>query len=1450
MVTFHRVVLAVFLSGIALSASGVAQAGTYYVDPVRGNDDYSGSSGSPWKTITHAAANAANGSTVFLRNGSYGGVSLNGISSSRTSWGDAILFTPDSGHTPVFGKLLIANMERCYMQFDGIDIDCQWAGLGEYGCKVIDASHVKLTNLDIVGLWDDDDKNKITGYGVLVDGENANVSDVLIEGCDITQVSIVAQTNGRIRSGLVLRGNTGTKINSSLLRFATDLQNDTILVEYNRVAEYRGIGNPHGSGLSIRNSNMTIRGNIIRAYGGSGGIRFYQNAANSGAVPEGGYSNILCEGNLIYGSNVSTGIFAPYIGHDFIFRNNTFVAKWVKNPPSSGRWRYIGGANFGLDPAGTGKNVKIHNNVLIGLITISQALIDAGVEEDHNIMWTLLTGKLQFQSEPLGDHSVIACRGYYTSAPFSDTYFETPGKFFVGTGSFDEAFDNPSTTPNIDAAFQLVDDAIGVGAGSAADASPYCLEGLPRVSSGDASVDIGAYEYRAGTTTNWAPVLDSEPDRTVAVNESLSITLSASDADGDSLTYSATGLPDGATFSGQSFAWTPTTDQAGTYDVTFRVTDGQLSDSETVTITVGGSTVVASGQPSLDAIGNQSVDENEALSFAVSASDPDDDAITYSASDLPSGASFVSQNFTWTPTYDQAGTYQVTFAASDGENEDTETVTITVSNVNRAPVLSALSDQSVDEQTGLEFAVSAQDPDGDTVTYTASGLPSGASLTGGSFSWTPTSSQIGEYDVTFIASDGQLQDSEAVTLYVVGTGPDGTAPTVARCNPEPDAIQVVLNNLVTLHVTDSGQGVDPESVVIQVDGDVVYQGDEDIYTSDTGKCTRSGTWADYRYIYQPEDSFNFDHAVTVTVTASDRAGNTLNDYTFSFTTEMRAFGSNQVASDETGLAGHPTTVGDANGNIWAAWHTGAEGSRVICVAQMDGHTGAFATPVVVSTNSGDQCNPNMALDANGQLYLTWQDNSQGSWDIYVASSSDGTTWSRPTQVTDAEDNETRPVIAVDSQSSARVYVAWQDDRNGNADIYVASSTSVFAESTIAAVTTDSADQYDPDIAVDGANVACLVWTDMRNGQADIYGATSEGYDWVNVPVVTSTQTQTDPALAAEADSSVLHLVWVNGGTRSTDIYYASSEGLPDSPVTGETIIDDTSGADQFAPVIVCHDDMSIFACWQDLRNSTDTDLYLTELSSGSAKTNILVGDNGTNGDQSEPALGIDGYGNPYLVWTDDRNAQEDIYFAATTFIDPNPLDSKLVVASEGATVGPAPDTIDEPEDVSLVIPAGACQCDVRITISEILNPQAMPVECLGSYDFGPSGIDFDEPVTVTIPYYFSGSESSAKPYWYDSLTGVLSQQGITDIQNIVVAADLNALQFKTTHFTPFYLMAAEVDTTDLGSAESSGGCSVSPTGKGSPRELLVPYGIIAVVMVALRRWDRKKKAQYLRTTRG
>jgi len=109
---------------------------------------------------------------------------------------------------------------------------------------------------------------------------------------------------------------------------------------------------------------------------------------------------------------------------------------------------------------------------------------------------------------------------------------------------------------------------------------------------------------------NSAPVLDLIGDRSVNANGLLEFTISAIDPDGDSLTYSASSLPEGSSFDAETqvFSWSP--DEAGTYeDVHFEVSDGSLSDSEDITITVYGQTTILEAHFNTDTDGFDYIDD-------------------------------------------------------------------------------------------------------------------------------------------------------------------------------------------------------------------------------------------------------------------------------------------------------------------------------------------------------------------------------------------------------------------------------------------------------------------------------------------------------------------------------------------------------------------------------------------------------------------------------------------------------------------------------------------------------------------------------------------------------------------------------------------------------------------------------------------------------------------------
>ncbi len=378
---------------------------------------------------------------------------------------------------------------------------------------------------------------------------------------------------------------------------------------------------------------------------------------------------------------------------------------------------------------------------------------------------------------------------------------------------------------------------------------------------------------------NQAPVLAAIGPRSTAEGTNLNFNISASDPDTTIPSLSTSTLPAGAAFVDNgdgtgTFDWTPLYTQSGTYFVTFYASDGTLSDSEIVTISI----YEAGNQtPVLAAIGPQSVLENNNLNFGVSATDPDGTTPVLTTSTLPTGASFVDNHngtgaFDWTPDFTQSGTYNVTFYASDGVAIDSERVQITVNEIgNQSPVLAAIGPRSTIEGINLNFSVSASDPDETTPSLSTSTLPTGATfvdnLNGtGMFNWTPLYIQSGSYNVTFYASDGLATDSEVVTITVNEAG--NQAPILAAIGAR--------NTTENVNLTFGVSATDPDSTIPALSTSTLPAGAN---FSDNGNGSGTFDWTPdyiqsgtyYITFYATDDTSGVDSEI-VTITVNE-AGN-------------------------------------------------------------------------------------------------------------------------------------------------------------------------------------------------------------------------------------------------------------------------------------------------------------------------------------------------------------------------------------------------------------------------------------------------------------------------------------------------------------------------------------------------------------------------------------------------
>jgi len=188
--------------------------------------------------------------------------------------------------------------------------------------------------------------------------------------------------------------------------------------------------------------------------------------------------------------------------------------------------------------------------------------------------------------------------------------------------------------------------------------------------------DVPISISNATVLVDTAPVLNLIDSKSVSESNTLSFTVDASDADGDSLTYSAAGLPEGANFDPVKgeFTWTPATGQAGVYTVTIEVSDGYLKDQEDVIINVKSpnrAPVIDSFEPE----DGSSFNESEEIDISVSAFDLDGQFLSYIIK-INGIKCSTDPSYIWKTNYSSSGEHTVEVTVSDGIDQVTEQHTI------------------------------------------------------------------------------------------------------------------------------------------------------------------------------------------------------------------------------------------------------------------------------------------------------------------------------------------------------------------------------------------------------------------------------------------------------------------------------------------------------------------------------------------------------------------------------------------------------------------------------------------------------------------------------------------------------------------------------------------------------------------------------------------------------
>jgi hypothetical protein len=299
----------------------------------------------------------------------------------------------------------------------------------------------------------------------------------------------------------------------------------------------------------------------------------------------------------------------------------------------------------------------------------------------------------------------------------------------------------------------------------------------------------------------------------------------------------------------------------------------------------------------------------------------------------------------------------------------------------------------------------------------------------------------------------------------------------------------------------------------------------------------------------------------------------------------------------------------------------------------------WSSDIKLTDNPARSEQPALGIN-NTTIYAVWQDDRDGSLlEIYYKrSTNSGNSWESDFRLTNDPGLSQNPSISV---NGLNIYVAWQERRNGNDEIYYKLSTDggVSWGSDIR-LTNDAATSSEPCIISVGSSIQ-VVWFDDRDGNQEIYHkySTNYGTNWSSDIRLTNNGFQSNHPQICISGLSV-HLVWSDTRDGSNaEIYYKKSTNL------GISWSNDTrltfNSARSYGPAM-CVSGLIIHVVWYDERTGNFEIYYKGSSDNGVNWGNDTQLTNATNL-SFYPDVSISN-SNINLIWCDDRDGNMEIYF--------------------------------------------------------------------------------------------------------------------------------------------------------------------------------------------------------------
>lgn len=708
-----------------------------------------------------------------------------------------------------------------------------------------------------------------------------------------------------------------------------------------------------------------------------------------------------------------------------------------------------------------------------------------------------------------------------------------------------------------------------------------------------------------------------------------------------------------------------------------------------------------------------------------------------------------------------------------------------------------------------------------------------------------------------------VMQPDSYAFWIVNNIVDNSAPILSGCSPDANVANVACSTNIKVCVFDAQSAIDSSSIDMSVNGEaIISNGNVQTY-QDIDNNTREyqveiveKTANEYILMYDPVEYFNYEETVSITVSAIDYEGNSLNGYSYNFRTQDFLIGSfsSFLAAEPVGatvsaqladaefMQDNSVIASSASGkNVFMAWEQrNSSGAWDIYCVRSNDFGEIFEVPVRVNPDAegAEQRFPSIALDDLNNVYVSWQQKTiAGDWDIYIGKMDNDENMFSPSRRIYADysaTNQLSPAITVgpaltnDGQSStlepATLYAVWVEDNGTSSSVRYNRTTSSYSDAwnifvgNSIRIDSDRWPQQCKDsiIKLDASGRVFVAWRgeNMDNTSSIYFDLAAknitDGGESFGTDIIVSNRTSgaIAPDLEVMPDGNNVYLLWKELLQAQANLkfsYYCYSSGAyilnASRIVNADILSDDDLGSYDLS--IDNRDDAT--ALWSEVHDSNR--IIKMAYAGHSAYAFSEIAFIGTVGVQQNPSLGMAALGGHYYVsWTDDSSGHDALYFCRNTYIVTDEITSQNIDNVLGGTIIVTQGNI---AGTIIDIPSEAIDAPITIFIAESVGVPDLGngMSRVGNViDFGPGQTQFNIPARITLPYnnntHFDLTaidEESLNIFYYNigGMNWEMVQGSVVDTANKTVSASI-------AHFS-MYMVADGAPVMPSGSSSASGG---------------------------------------------